>query len=81
MDAWGTAVEQVALVETCSLEREVLRRLLDGLSNRAICDELGIDADALKAVTRAALKRVSAQSREQLVAALKALIKRRSMVA
>ena len=81
MDALGTAAEQADLVEPCSVEREVLRRLLDGLSNRAICDELGIDPDALKAVTRAVLKRVSAQSREQLVAALKALIKRRSMVA
>ena len=81
MEALGTAAEQADLVEPCSVEREVLRRLLDGLSNRAICDELGIDADGLKAITRAVLKRLSAQSREQLVASSKALIESRSMVA
>jgi DNA-binding CsgD family transcriptional regulator len=81
MHAWGTAAEQAALVEPCSLEREVLSRLLDGLSNRAICDELGIDADGLKAITRAVLKRLGAESREQLVALSEVLIKRRSTVA
>jgi DNA-binding CsgD family transcriptional regulator len=63
------------------LEREVLRRLLDGLSNGAICDELGIDADGLKGITRAVLKRLSAESREQLVELSEVLIRRRSKVA
>ena len=81
MDALGTSAEQAALVEPCSLEREVLSRLLDGLSNRTICDELGIDADGLKAITRAVLKRLGAESREQLVALSAILIKRTSKVA
>ena len=68
MGALGTSSEQAALVEPCSLEREVLSRLLDGLSNRTICDELGIDADGLKAITRTVLKRLGAKSREQLIA-------------
>jgi DNA-binding CsgD family transcriptional regulator len=81
MEALGTAAVRADLVEPCSVEREVLRRLLDGLSNRAICDELGIDADRLKAITRAVVKRLGAESREQLVALSTILIKRSSKVA
>lgn len=81
METLGTAAEKADLVEPCSVEREVLRRLLDGLSNRAICNELGIDADGLKAITRAVVKRLGAESREQLVALSTILIKRSSKVA
>ena len=74
-----TTVEQVDRVELSSVEREVVCRLLGGLSNRAICDEMGIDADGLKAITRGVLKPLGAQSREQLIALSQALIERRSI--
>jgi DNA-binding NarL/FixJ family response regulator len=81
MNASRTAAEQVDLLELAPVEREVLSRLHRGLTNRAICDELGIDADGLKAIIRAVLKRLGARSREQLVTLSQALVVGRSRVA
>ena len=81
MNASRTAAEQVDLLELAPVEREVLSRLHRGLTNRAICDELGIDADGLKAIIRAVLERPGAQSREQLVTLSQALVEGRSRVA
>jgi DNA-binding NarL/FixJ family response regulator len=76
-----TAAEQVDLLELDPVEREVLSRLHRGLTNRAICEELGIDADGLKVSIRAVLERLGAQSREQLVTLSQALVEGRSRVA
>jgi len=72
-----TAGERAALAELRPIELKVLSRLRAGLSNRAICDEIGIDAEGLKAITRAVLKRLGAGSREEYVALSKAIIERR----
>jgi len=81
MDALRIAAEQADPVELGPAEREVLSRLLRGLSNRAICDDMGIDADGLKAITCAVLERLGARSREQLVALSQSLIEDRSRIA
>ena len=59
-----TAAERTALVELGPVELKVLSGLRCGLSNQAICDEIGIDADGLKAVTRSVLKRLGVRSRK-----------------
>lgn len=76
-----TAAEQVDLLELAPVEREVLSRLHRGLTNRAICEELGINEDWLKVTIRAVLERLGAQSREQLVTLSQALIEDRSGIA
>ena len=81
MEALRITAEQANPVELRPVEREVLYRLHRGLSNRAICDEMGIDADGLKAITCAVLERLGARSREQLVVLSESLIKDRSGVA
>ena len=81
MDALRIAAEQADPVELGPVEREVLSRLHRGLSNGAICDEMGIDPDGLKAITCAVLERLGARSREQLVVLSESLIKDRSGVA
>ena len=73
-----TAAERAAHVELSPVESKVLSCLRGGLSNWAICDEIGIEADALKAITRAVLKRLGARDREEYLALSKAIIERRS---
>jgi len=73
-----TAPERLTHVELGPVELKVLSCLRGGLSNRAICDEIGIEADALKAMTRAVLKRLGARDREDYLALSKAIIERRS---
>jgi len=64
-----TAPERPTHVEVGPVELKVLSCLRGGLSNRAICDEIGIEADALKAMTRAVLKRLGARDREDYLVA------------
>lgn len=68
--AWSPSPERRPLPKLDRLtprEREVLEHLADGLSNRAIAEQLGISAHTVKFHVDALLDKLSARSRTQVV--------------
>ncbi|PKU26606.1 response regulator transcription factor [Telmatospirillum siberiense] len=66
---WGNAVDAafIAQVKFSPAEVDVVPLLLDGLSNKAISDRLGIEETAVKARMRGVYKKIGATNRAQAV--------------